>query len=817
MRSPWRSRPPARGLTPPIEVPPAPTWKVAELIAGENPNRAIVAALGKGEEVKANVFTPQERVGTGDEQLFVQVLTSQRVLWEGSVASTYAGHALVVELPDADPLRLAAPVDDQPGAPPLVVEVARAMATHAVRELSLAFRRAVAGLADLDIKPGSPAAALGLAAAARMVVPRLAIVGGEPAVAFSQLEARDIDLLGLPLLHRLDGQAVDLRTVCRWMNEGHGLVYAVVEGTPATLDGLDRSKILSITPAEERWVIALVGEGSYVRVDARDVLAEHMGVVCRDLALGLRPYPEFPLLVEGEEDPSTFIEEERRECERELVAQLVLRFAGEDPPPPADPRARADWEDCRRHALRQLQWYACRSVLGTELAAAAEVYDLALFLDADGQPRSLRQASAALQRSEGLALFYGHAYGAAELGHLAAAATGQMRPDPTAALDTVVAPPFLFNLFWALGRARPAFDLVLERSAVRDPTRVDPDSSTVEDGPLAVSIDVEAPGARGIVGVTRLPVAHPEIVVLLPDKERARAFSEMALEHGCVGWVQLDATVEWDDTHLEDLAGRLRSACERALQGLIAKLHTEANPQRRGRYVDQLLNYARRHLTLTAGPDGPARPVVSGELVDRVLSLPVFPSRFGGPMSAWRLVRRFCALFGETPQDAANRLRHELPDELRPELGAFLEWTLVPGNVVRQRLAPTCSKLPPVVSSGPVGDSTIQTSLLHWMQQLRPDAPGTSMRIWVGDLGNEPVVDCDAHGNVSVNSQHWLTRWAAAEGAQDPKVFAWLLLAVYAEVNAALDEVTDAHERAFQAALTRVLAAGELRLLQASA
>jgi hypothetical protein len=278
--------------------------------------------------------------------------------------------------------------------------------------------------------------------------------------------------------------------------------------------------------------------------------------------------------------------------------------------------------------------------------------------------------------------------------------------------------------------------------------------------------------------------------------------------------VQLDATVEWGEEQLEELAGRLRDACERALQELIAKLHHDHDEQRRGRYVAQLLDYARRHLTLTAAADGPARPVVSGELVDRVLSLPIFPSRFGGPMPAWRLVRRFCALFGETPQEAATRLRRELPDELRPEVSAFLDWTLVPGNVVRQRLVSTRADLPRLRSAGPVDNATLQVSLSYWLQRLRPDAPGAPMRIWVGDLLEKGVVDCDAHGNVSVNAQHWLTRWAATEGAQDPKVFAWLLLAVYAEVNAALDEVTDAHERAFQSELTRALAAGDLYLVQ---
>lgn len=274
--------------------------------------------------------------------------------------------------------------------------------------------------------------------------------------------------------------------------------------------------------------------------------------------------------------------------------------------------------------------------------------------------------------------------------------------------------------------------------------------------------------------------------------------------------------MDWTDDRIEALAGRIRIACRTALQRLVGVLHDEIDPQVRSRFVALLLAYARRHLSLMARGDGPAQAVSSSDLADRVLSLPLFPSRFGGTTTGWRLVRRFCTLYGESPAEAATLLLRELPDRLPPELREWLASTLVEGNVMRQRSTrSTSAPLHRFEGEAVVDQLSLGATLQHWLTRLCGDRLPLPLEVSVRPYDQKELADCYSHGPVLVAETHWLVQWARTEGARDPKVLAWLLLAVYAEINAALDEVTDEHEIAFQAELARVLANGELYMLRA--
>ena len=76
------------------------------------------------------------------------------------------------------------------------------------------------------------------------------------------------------------------------------------------------------------------------------------------------------------------------------------------------------------------------------------------------------------------------------------------------------------------------------------------------------------------------------------------------------------------------------------------------------------------------------------------------------------------------------------------------------------------------------------------------------------DAGESVVVGVTSP--VVINEDHALVQ-RALERPADPELFAWLLLAVYAEINAVLEAVLNTHELAFQQRVVEALLAGELR------
>ena len=76
-------------------------------------------------------------------------------------------------------------------------------------------------------------------------------------------------------------------------------------------------------------------------------------------------------------------------------------------------------------------------------------------------------------------------------------------------------------------------------------------------------------------------------------------------------------------------------------------------------------------------------------------------------------------------------------------------------------------------------------------------------------MGDEPFMQC-SWNRIDLSGSHWLVEQCCASGG-DPETLAWLLLAIYAELNARMPTFTDDHERQFVQVLMGALEAGDLK------
>lgn len=790
------SKPPARPwLTPVIDLEPVTTAEVlARIISmhfGRDVDDSAVQAearmkawwLGTGSSVKAAVFTPEEVRST--DALSVEVVTTERSLWTGSLPSSHPGHVLRIELPDARPsVLLSKRLKGTKDA--LCLDVARVMAVHAGPALRRAAGRAVESLSDRKVQPRTPASALALRAAVRTCVPRLGTSDDEaPRVVLEQIDANHLDLRNLPLFRTVGGAPQSLQDVATRMSRCQGLIYGVLEGMPASLEGLDTNEILSLDLEEERRVIQIFGESSYVRVDQREVLAQGGDARVRDVAVGLRAYPEHPLLAE-QGDPAAH--------EAELVRALIDRFVGASPPAPPETWPREAWQECRRHAGRVLQRYVCELLRCGLETPVPEVFELPLFLDPDDGAFTIAEVVEAMQRPGGLPLIYGHAFGGAELGALAKASESSV--GPSGMPYTLAASSWLHHALARLGPVRVAFDF--------DLTHSDAQASMKPKAWLRSQV-VEAPGVEGVVGIPSDIVDHPDIAVLLPDGGRSRALASLAVEFGCVGWVRLDANAQWDDSNLADLERGVRAACEACLLSLFVDLaRGEAVPQRE-RCETLLLDHAARHLSLITQADLRPRATVSSDLADRILTMPLFNAAHGEAMTGWRVVRLFCAEFAVAPGRARDAVlavtRSDLPDHARSWIERHLQEARV---VIKPAPAPA---LAPALAPAPGGADVgrLQDTVLHWLKVVGNLEFVT--HVWVHGPDMEAL--CALEGtNVFINPAH--PRMTSALQQRSPASLGWLLLGIFAHINTRAGEVENRHEREFQLEIAQALRSGRL-------
>lgn len=788
--------PPARPwLISPVEAAPLPLVEAAANMLGRPGADAQVVELADRlgtAAIELTVYTLSS--ATAADTLRVEIRSAERLAWEGSLGSAHPGHLLVVHTRDAAPAGLSAPLSPDPNAPSTAEALAAVAVTHALSALVDAGDRAVDALMRSEIRPRSAAASLCLAAIVRTSVARLRTPSaeGEPCVELVCLAPRERELLSRPVLRTHTGRSLGVAELPALLARGGGIVYGTVPDVGADLTGLDPSSILDLGAGEERMLIDLLGEGAYVRIDRREVLAAHRGVQVRDFALGLRRFPELPLLVEGV-DPSEWPLAERIACWTDLVDQLLRRAAGRAPPRPSDPGQRGDWEECRRQAIRHLRWFVTRSPLAELTELHASVARRPLFADAHGAPRAYHQL-AEHAGHHGYGVIYGATIGIEALGSIADA------QDPAGSRGRVLAldPSSFLQLRQSLALV-PSFSFPLDTT--EDASSVWIASTTIEDARL-----------RGRIGVPLDP-ASARLAVVLADGRRA-ALEQLSRGFGIGGVLRVASDVPWSDELLATVHAAATAVLRQIISGLMSEEHDAFGVARR---VEVLLGHVATHLALHAHPDGRVTAHPIGRLCDEILSLPLFPMRVGGRAPGWRLVHRFCAVAAGRASEPTAEVLGELAQDAALPLQAFVARVLRASNI---RRAPAQSTNPVLRLPQTPHDyvnrehARLARSLEHWLAQLRPDEHGPTRIRFIYDRAE----DFFAQGEVStlwVNPMHPLVVKVSGEVRRDPRALAWLLLTLYGRLNALEDPVTHEHERQFQLRVARAVLDGVLTLLPA--
>ena len=804
--------------------PPARPWQIAaidvptlaaadlveavEAIAGRALARGDDAALGERGEVRITLYTPTSHLGRGGA-VEVHLWSLGREVSVHEVPAAHGGHVLVAELPELSPRRLRERLGD---ARPLADIVAEVITRQAAPALAEAAKRALLALVGQPIAPGTPQARLALSALVRAAIARLRRRRGALEVVLTPIRPHPgVDLLALPILATVSGRPLCGRDLGPLMTACHGVLYGVVPEVPADLDGLDRDRILDLDLESERRVLALVGEGAYVRVDARERLAARGPFAVRDLALGLRDFPDGPLLLEPSgpdlapaPDLAARAPAERAALEEALFAQLLERYV--DAPTDAhDPAA----EEARRQALRHVQRYLCAAVARGDAQPLG--LDLVIAEGVDHRGYSLRHLLAAMRERGRLLLHYDH---------------GAL-PPPIDALERGEAPPeevlvspFLALLLDRLGPVEPAFDVALPG----DQQGASQDIHDLSDFLVAESV---AEGALdGVLGVLRNP-SPPRVLLLDAGHRLVHVLIEPAREHGLSGYLRVN-TGAWGEAQVDALLPLLEAAGDRLLRRLGAAL-PGLDPAARAHAAAILLDVAGRHLLLVADPAGRVTAEVTAPRAAAILDLPLFPGRAGLPVRGAWLIQRLCESLSLGQGFSARDLVAPAAD---PALLTWLDDHLHPGRVARQpsRAAAPASTAPPPPPP-PLQDLSIDAlaaTLQRHLDALRPDPPvhgearrpRTLVRADRDAAEDAPLCRVSLLGgtrlSIDLNPWHWLAERARAAAGPDPEALAWLLLAVYAEVNRLLDDVTNDHEEAMQRAVADALLAGELRPVLAS-
>ena len=791
------------------------------------------------QRIRARIFAPEDAAHDG---LRTEVTTTGRLVSVDHSPWPFPGQVLRIDFPDLPPSALAT-ANGRPGdALTAAMQWIKSRATAAGAESN---RRVLASLAGLDGAPTAGAARAASAALAERAIVRLRRTseGAVRVVAELTRPLERVDLMSLPIFRTLDGRQIGFAEVVANLDVD-GLVYGTVPEIQADLRGLDRSRILELTLPLERELITIVGDSAYVRIDGRDVLASTGGFEVRDLAVGLRRYPEHPLLLEGPSAAAGALPSLDEEAE--LVSGLLERFFAES----IDGNPHVDEQ--RMQACRHLQHYVLtyeRSERATSLARG-----IRLFLDDREVPRTVGEVAQTVRREEGAIVHFGHAFAGAQLAWLAQVARNPADLGDVETPKGLVIDPFLARRLEHLGTLQPAFDF---------PLAADDAEESFETTRLLHSEEISDDGFTGVIGLARADEAGPRAVAVLEEgRRRAHLFAESATEFGVVGLLRYSG--EWDAEAQRRAEWVVREAARSTLQRVATSLHRVQDEADRGARVAALLRYASRELVITAQPDGSWIPKVRTPLAARILNLPVFPSTRGIPVSAMQLCSEFCA-YGDNPDEHGGAVRTQLDDNTPDALRQWVRDTLHRGRLVRPA---SDSADWPAVKDAPLV-STSERELLsateRWLERLRPDleSPGAPDTVKVHAATPQHFVDPRTWGDATSNDRGdrgapmvggFRVSAAAAIGVSDPgrdvadlsvwydnelvrfvpdtslivfnrdhEVFrrvagrpasaaslAWLLLTAYAELNRALEPVTNDHELRFQRSVAARLASGTL-------
>jgi hypothetical protein len=784
------------------------------------------AALGT---IKSTIFTPRHIVTHSDEML-VRVISSERLIWAGRLHSSFPGHVLQIEIDNILPghVREAPGFDEDFG---LLHAIASEVARRAQASFESATQRALEGVRQDDEIVGLGLAQMILAAIARDSILRLRSRSPDsdemPGIEITMLEDYPLDLTKLSVFRTLGGELRSVRQVVEGMCERGGLVYGVIESIPADLDAIDTSEVLSLSLAEERLLMILLGPSSYVRLDARDILAEHnpSGARLRDIAVGIFDgyAEENPLLVEG---AKLGAKTTRPTIIQHLLTQLTATWC--DPSP--------EEEEQRRQALRHLQWYLVHALASPEDEPTYGLEERALFIDIPGRPCNFEDIYRFAAEHDGK-LFMGDGRG------VDATFMGDQRLGETR-IDGLALNPFAMLLLERLFSVQPSFDFDLMGSEAK--TRVGKEEETI----FLSKLELDTAGLKGEVGIPKQHIEDPSVLLLSRDARHTTPLRGVARRFGLVGILRhvSDRPLPAQDT-LEKI---LYNTAQRVLLQLLKQLpEMETGSADWERAVWALLHFCDQHYQLTLQPGGRVVFDIHSPLAERTLNLPLFDTSSNTPTSGVRILTELCASYDPKHPERPLSTRTAMSDKLAPPLTAWIEHARDPKHIVRlpdshHRSARDTSHISHIVTSAiDAGHdptfAAFEASLYHWLETLRPDrVPLHAIRVVqednLGHLENVApslrstwtrlskksnpfhYVTLGQDFNVLlVDRKHWLIEKALTEFMQDSESLAWALLSAYAQINEVLEPVTNKHELDFQAALIKELSQNTLAAISSQA
>ena len=788
----------------------------------------------RGESLTARLYSPEESEVMADGTN-VEVRAVDRTVWSGTHDGITPGQLLIVNISDVAPSALKRRLGDDG---PTVAEVlSGALVEKCIGRLQAAGGRALRAALRSEVEPGTQAAALVLGSLSQRLVKRIRPEGASPRIRFAIVDpGLESEVLDLPVLRTLDGSGVSIRRLEEFFEHGQGLIYGVREDVEADLEGLDRGWILKLSGAEEQLLVSLVGPSAYVRVDRRDMLAAFEGVYCRDIAVGLRDSPDFPLLVEGPDVESgalmSWPDEKKARCVQELVAQLMRRIdegAGLDHESVAHLEvASTDWdvEEHRRQAWRHLQRFALSRRKFDWLEEDHYIDRYPLFLLSDGRMASLNALRSCLQRGEKLLMVDGWSQSGVGVG------LGEGAVLDAVDEGTMELPMNAYVLF-AFGDA--VTGSAGEILSVEEARELDEEGT----GDLLEELRFDDEVMQGVVGVPVEPVEDPAVIVFGADKKSVHVRRDLGRAFGVVGKARLKPGVSFDDAE-----GHLSKAAQDVLGHLLARVprmdRDGDDAEIYERSLEVLLGYAGGQLTWEALSDHQVVMDLHTPLARRILNAPLFPTSRGVPVTAMSLCRAF-----QRQAAVALAMEHvevELQVEGLADFPMALKRWIGQNLTLRKVQRPSCYRERRPTAPTSEGQDPVTATLSYWLQKLRPDTDGREVSedegalielasgevfrdglegefcqlVVTGDRWSEESGRGSNRERLWVNGDHWLAKWLSREGSVSAKPIAWAVLAAYAHINNVREPVTNDHELLFQQRVLKAMEDGELQMVQPS-
>ncbi len=679
-----------------------------------------------------------------------------------------------------------------------------------------------------EVEPDSNAAQLILTSLAHRVVKRIRSENGRRQVVFSVVDQDlDVEVLDIPVLRTLTGEGVSLRGLEEMMEKCHGLVYGVREDVTPDLRGLDQSLILALDPNQEQLLISLIGPTAYVRVDRRDVLGSYNGVfpngdsvLCRDVAPGLREYPDFPLLIEGfDGSVNEWSSDQKKDCLRSLLEQLIAVIRGE--------AKSVDGQEDRRQAWRHLQYFTFhRNRFDFAAEIRTDIDLLFLYRLSGNRTCSYEQMQSILEKEGHVEMLDGWALGAGELTFRDAAyhkvdAEEDLKP------FLLAMNPFVMNL---LGEnVQGAAEYHLSQQEVEALGETDAQM-------MLESVVLDDDEAQGIIGIPIVAVKRAAVVVFGTQRRDAVLRQDLGEIFGVVGKVRLRQGV----SH-EDVEAKLSSTAKDVLSHLLIRLPSLAASDDAVAYqraLTVLLDYAAAQLQLTFRTDRTVAMEVWDLLARQILNTPIFPGKSGLPISAMNLYRDFQRQAGAILARGEEEFHfqpRDLAEDAPPALKRWMDRHFRLEEILRPACQAYRGELPKSDDEKREQARCIEATLDHWINALRPDSDEHDYELrkrlhihvqvqpdeefFAGNLSDEfcQYVEARPGSNTGavlrVNGDHWISRWLLAEGERSPRAIAWATLAGYAHINNVLERVTNDHELIFQQRVALALEEGRLEMV----